>query len=92
MILYMFVILQFLSRCVVGASLEEAEEEEDNASVSSSIMEKSREGCYDIVGTLKDRNKEKPDFAKEVILVRFSFYIYICIPGTSFATHHIVLE
>jgi len=67
---------KFLSRCVVGASLEEAEEEEDNASVSSSIMEKSREGCYDIVGTLKDRNKEKPDFAKEVILFENKDQLY----------------
>ena len=53
---------------MVGASLEEAEDEEDDRSVSSSIMEKTREGCYEIVGTVKDREKPKPDFAKELIL------------------------
>lgn len=58
---------KFLSRCVVGASLEEAEEDDDNASVSSSVMENKREGCYEIVGTVKDREKQKPDFAKELI-------------------------
>jgi len=67
---------KFLSRCVVGASLEEQEEEEDNASVSSSIMEKNREGTYDIVGTLKDREKQKPDFAKEVILYENKDQLY----------------
>merc|ERR1711963_247347 len=67
---------KFLSRCVVGASLEEAEEEEDNASVSSSVMEESREGTYDIVGTMKDRDKQKPDFAKEVILFENKDQLY----------------
>merc|ERR1711963_413091 len=67
---------KFLSKCVVGASLEEAEEEEDNASVSSSVMEESREGTYDIVGTMKDRDKQKPDFAKEVILFENKDQLY----------------
>ena len=54
----------------MGASLEDAEEEDDNASVTSSILEKPKEGCYEIVGTLKDREKPKPDYVKELILVR----------------------
>ncbi|KAK3753134.1 hypothetical protein RRG08_024412 [Elysia crispata] len=67
---------KFLSRCVVGASLEEAEDEEDDRSVSSSIMEKTREGCYEIVGTVKDREKPKPDFAKELILFENKDQLY----------------
>ncbi|XP_059158597.1 adenylate kinase 7-like [Physella acuta] len=56
---------KYLSRCVVGASLEEVEEE-DNQS-QTSLFEKTKEGCYEIVGTLKDKEKPKPDFAKEII-------------------------
>ncbi|RUS85279.1 hypothetical protein EGW08_006980 [Elysia chlorotica] len=67
---------KFLSRCVVGASLEEAEDEEDDRSISSSIMEKTREGCYEIVGTVKDREKPKPDFAKELILFENKDQLY----------------
>ncbi|CAL1541835.1 unnamed protein product [Lymnaea stagnalis] len=57
---------KYLSRCVVGASLEEVEEEDDR-SIRSSQPDRIREGCYEIVGTLKDREKPKPDFAKEII-------------------------
>ena len=64
--------LQYLSQCVVGASLEEIEEEEeDNESVSSDIIPVAKDGCYDIIGTLKDRTNPKPDFVKEIIQVTF---------------------
>ena len=66
---FFFLFSQYLSKCVVGASLEEAEEEEDNASVTSSVLDAPKEGCYEVVGTLKDREKPKPDFVKELILV-----------------------
>lgn len=67
----------YLSRCVVGASLEEAEEEEgDDVSVTSSIIEKPKEGCYEIIGTLKDREKPKPDFVKELILFENKDQLY----------------
>lgn len=60
---------QFLSQCVVGASLEEAEEENEDAASISSVIEKPKEGCYEIVGTIKNQEKPKPDFAKEIISV-----------------------
>ncbi|CAG2241509.1 AK [Mytilus edulis] len=58
---------KFLSRCVVGASLEEPEEEDDARSTSSSIIALPKEGCYEIVGTVKDAETTKPEFVKEVI-------------------------
>merc|ERR1711963_470864 len=69
-------IAKFLSKCVVGASLEEAEEEEDNASVTSSVLDAPKEGCYEVVGTLKDREKPKPDFVKELILFENKDQLY----------------
>ncbi|XP_022332900.2 adenylate kinase 7-like [Crassostrea virginica] len=60
-------IAKFISRCVVGASLEEPEEEEDARSTTSSIITSPKEGCYEVVGTVKDRDAPKPDFMKEVI-------------------------
>ncbi|XP_064601852.1 adenylate kinase 7-like [Liolophura sinensis] len=58
---------KYLSSCVVGASLEEAEEEEDAKSVDSSFVPGSKEGCYEIVGTVKDKDQQKPSFVKELI-------------------------
>ncbi|XP_062595521.1 adenylate kinase 7-like [Saccostrea cucullata] len=60
-------IAKFISRCVVGASLEEPEEEDDARSTTSSIIAAPKEGCYEVVGTVKDREAPKPDFMKEVI-------------------------
>ena len=78
LIIYLFFV-QFLSKCVVGASLEEAEEEEDNASIASSILDGPKEGCYEVVGTLKNREKPKPDFVRELILVSDRFHEeYVC--------------
>ncbi|PVD26309.1 hypothetical protein C0Q70_13980 [Pomacea canaliculata] len=59
-------IAKYLSQCVVGASLEEAAED-DAESGKSSELEAPKEGCYEIVGTLKDNEKSKPDFVKEII-------------------------
>ncbi|CAG5133899.1 unnamed protein product, partial [Candidula unifasciata] len=58
---------RYLSRCVIGASLESPEEDDDIKSVSSSIEGKTKEGCYEIVGTVKNTEKAKSDFAKEII-------------------------
>ncbi|KAK7104086.1 adenylate kinase 7-like [Littorina saxatilis] len=69
-------IAKYLARCVVGASLEEPEEEEDNASVTSSVLEIPKEGCYEVIGTLKDREKPKPDFVKELILFENKDQLY----------------
>ena len=62
-----------MSQCVVGASLEEIEdEEEDAASVASGDLGASvpKEGCYEVIGTVKDKNSRKPDFLKELTNVR----------------------
>ena len=59
---------QFLSHCVVGASLEEPEEEED-AKSESSFIPSPKEGCYEIVGTTKDKSLKKPEYIKELINV-----------------------
>ncbi|ESP02316.1 hypothetical protein LOTGIDRAFT_199862 [Lottia gigantea] len=58
---------KYLSHCVVGASLEEAEEEDDNQSVDSSLIPPPKEGCYEVVGTTKAREYTKPDDVKEII-------------------------
>ena len=52
----------------MGASLEEIEEEEEDAeSVASGVPTPTKEGCYEIIGTLKDKANPKPDFVKEII-------------------------
>lgn len=61
--------VQYLSSCVVGASLEEVEEEEDAQSVDSSFVPGPKEGCYEIVGTVKDKDQQKPSFVKELVQV-----------------------
>ncbi|XP_050405998.1 adenylate kinase 7, partial [Patella vulgata] len=58
---------KYLSHCVVGASLEEAEEEDDAKSVDSSVIPPPKEGCYEVVGTTKTRDYSKPDYIKEII-------------------------
>lgn len=64
---------QYLSRCVVGASLEEPEEEDDARSTASSVVQFNKEGCYEVVGTLKDKEAAKPEFVREVIQVCIIF-------------------
>ncbi|XP_070577004.1 adenylate kinase 7-like [Ptychodera flava] len=59
---------KFLSSCVVGASLEEMEEEEDDKSVDSDILLKPKEGTYEVVGTVKDVSVPKPDWAKDAVV------------------------
>ncbi len=55
---------------MVGASLEEIEEEEEDAeSVASGEAGPVvvKEGCYEVIGTVKNRGAPKPEFVKEVI-------------------------
>ena len=67
-----------MSQCVVGASLEEAEEEEDDAgSVVSGAVPPPKEGCYEIIGTLKDPASKIPDGVKEIIKVSFAFIFIV---------------
>lgn len=69
---------QYLSQCVVGASLEDLEEEEegDAGSVHSADMVSNKEGSYRIVGTLKDPKSKQPEFVTQIISV--SYCMKIC--------------
>lgn len=71
----MSVVLQFLSNCVVGASLEEITEEEEEEDESKSAMPEAssprlKEGTFQVVGTLSAPPREpEPDFAVETYTV-----------------------
>ncbi|XP_061204889.1 adenylate kinase 7 isoform X4 [Neopsephotus bourkii] len=62
---------EYLSTCVVGASLEsiedEEEEEEDNS--AAEVSSRPKEGVYRIVGTLSKPESTKPSFAEEMYSV-----------------------
>lgn len=45
------------------------EEEEDNESIDSGVIPPPKEGCFEIIGTLKDRTKARPECVKEIINV-----------------------
>ncbi|KAL5008400.1 hypothetical protein ScPMuIL_013981 [Solemya velum] len=61
-------VAKYLSKCVVGASLEEPEEEEDAKSTDSAFNEPTKkEGCYEVVGTMKSKDGTVPLFVKEAI-------------------------
>ncbi|KGL90465.1 Adenylate kinase 7, partial [Charadrius vociferus] len=63
---------QYLSRCVVGASLEsigEEEEEEDENNSVAEVSSRPKEGVYQVVGTLSKPESTKPHFAEETYAV-----------------------
>ncbi|XP_014812948.1 PREDICTED: adenylate kinase 7 [Calidris pugnax] len=61
---------EYLSRCVVGASLESIEEEEEDESNSAAeISSKPKDGVYQVVGTLSKPESTKPHFAEETYAV-----------------------
>ncbi|PKK31712.1 adenylate kinase 7 [Columba livia] len=62
---------RYLSRCVVGASLESTEEEEAEDENKSAVEVSSmpKEGVYQIVGTLSEPESTKPYFAEETYAV-----------------------
>jgi len=60
-----------LSRCVIGASLNEIEEEEE---AETEVDDESKvtvlvEGTYKLVGTLKNKANPKPVFVEEIVEV-----------------------
>ncbi|KAM7109375.1 adenylate kinase 7 isoform 2-T2 [Ciconia maguari] len=63
---------EYLSRCVVGASLESIDEEEEEEDENNSVAEVSsrpKEGVYQVVGTLSKPESTKPCFAEETYAV-----------------------
>lgn len=76
---YMSCILQYLSRCVVGASLESTEEEEAEDENKSAVEVSStpKGGVYQIVGTLSEPESTKPYFAEETYAVSVLFQVAI---------------
>ncbi|XP_053922925.1 adenylate kinase 7 isoform X3 [Cuculus canorus] len=63
---------EYLSRCVVGASLESVEEQEEEKNENNSaadVSSRPKEGVYQIVGTLSNPGSPKPSFAEETYTV-----------------------
>uniref|UniRef100_A0A1I8IWJ0 Nucleoside-diphosphate kinase n=1 Tax=Macrostomum lignano TaxID=282301 RepID=A0A1I8IWJ0_9PLAT len=62
-------ISKYLSQCAVGATLEDNEEEEEEAGsvLSGDFPVKPKEGCYEIHGTLKKTEAKQPEFVKEIL-------------------------
>ncbi|XP_042721852.1 adenylate kinase 7 [Lagopus leucura] len=62
---------EYLSSCVVGASLEsvEGEEEESENRSEAEVSRRPKEGLYQIVGTLSKPESIKPCFAEEIYAV-----------------------
>ncbi|NXM80679.1 KAD7 kinase, partial [Oenanthe oenanthe] len=69
---YVSCILQYLSSCVVGATLESPEDEEEEGDENYSVLEDStdpKRQVYEIVGTLSKPESTHPRFAKEIYKV-----------------------
>ncbi|NXY16166.1 KAD7 kinase, partial [Atrichornis clamosus] len=62
---------EYLSSCVVGATLEgvDEEEEEDEAGSADEVLSTPKEEVYEIVGTLSKPESTKPHFAQETYAV-----------------------
>ncbi|XP_076801317.1 adenylate kinase 7-like isoform X1 [Clavelina lepadiformis] len=60
-------ISKYLSSCIVGASLEDAEDEEEAEVGSVHSASSPKEGSYRIIGTMKDPDAKPPSFLAEVV-------------------------
>lgn len=70
----MSLVLQFLSNCVAGASLEEIpeeeeEEEESGVALPDASSFKLKEGTFQVVGTVSTPEAPRPNFALETYSV-----------------------
>uniref|UniRef100_H2YJ58 Uncharacterized protein n=1 Tax=Ciona savignyi TaxID=51511 RepID=H2YJ58_CIOSA len=63
-------IAQYLAQCVVGASLEDAEEEGDDDAGSVKSAASRKEGAYRVIGTLKNPNGKPPTNITEIYNTR----------------------
>ena len=65
---------QFLSHCIIGASLNEIQEEEEaeTAADDESKISLPVEGTYKIIGTLKNKEHPKPSFVEQIVEVHNS--------------------
>ena len=63
-----------MSTSVVGATTEDVEDDDDEGSVhSENDVAAPTELCYQVVGTMSDKSKQKPAWVKEVYEVKFYF-------------------
>jgi hypothetical protein len=71
-----YVSCQYLAQCVVGASVNEGEEEEEEGGEEEQKFDEfvAKEGCYEIIGTVKDPAFQKPKFIKEILQVNKTMY------------------
>ena len=64
---------------MVGASLEEIEEEEEGE--EEGVVAPPKEGCFQVIGTVKDKTSPKPPFVKEILNVcikhRHEFLLFV---------------
>ena len=63
--------MQYLSHCIIGASLNEIAEEEE---AETELDDESKitlpvEGTYKVIGTLKDEANPKPAYVEELVEV-----------------------
>jgi len=71
------IIWQYLSQCVVGATLQPAEEDEEEAAEDNDEDKEPEENkavTYEVIGTLSDPVSEKPDFVKEIVKVHIKMF------------------
>jgi len=69
---------QYLSQCVVGATLQPAEDEEEEVAEDNDEEkepDESKAGAYEVIGTLSDPASPKPDFVKEIVKVHNEYML-----------------